>query len=71
MSIWEINKILDEIAVENGKGKEGQKVIILRIIKHKITLTTQESEVECCTNASSCTRIVMLHRKLHFSHVSD
>lgn len=26
MSIWEINKILDEIAVENGKGKEGQKV---------------------------------------------
>ncbi|CAF2980443.1 unnamed protein product [Rotaria sp. Silwood2] len=31
MSIWEINKILDEIAVENGKGKEGQKVIDHRL----------------------------------------
>lgn len=31
MSIWEINKILDEIAVENGKGKEGQKVKIVSI----------------------------------------
>jgi hypothetical protein len=29
MSIWEINKILDEIAVENGKGKEGQKVYLV------------------------------------------
>ncbi len=28
MSIWEINKILDEIAVENGKGKDGQKVYL-------------------------------------------
>lgn len=31
MSIWEINKILDEIAVENGKGKEGQKIIDHRL----------------------------------------
>ncbi len=29
MSIWEINKILDEIAVENGKGKDGQKVYLV------------------------------------------
>lgn len=49
MSIWEINKILDEIAVENGKGKEGQKVnaenaqkntfhcVLFQVIDHRLT----------------------------------